>query len=612
MAEYAPPGQGLMTNTDAEIQGLKGVNPIHDPGPNKAANLEPTATEGPEDRSLPWRVFTQRHPEYNADFWEECRALYAGGPRLLENPKLMERLFPKRNAEENWHYADRCQRAHYFPYAGSIIDHLVAGLGADPLSVQVDDSDDEGATLPEWWEDWAEDISPPGGKRQALSEILVDAIREALITRQAWILVDLPQTPEEGVEDAPESLLDQERRGLLNPYAIAIDPEYVIDWQLDQNGELEWALLCDAEHRRDDITQARGFVTKTFTLFDSEGWQRWRITYDPKRPPKPDSRVSFLDEGKHAFKRVPLVRIQLPEGLWAMGKLHNLAREHFNKRCAAANAEERSLAACLFEFLAPEEPGTQPISAAQQDPDRAVNQVRGPGWVQERGHLDSAAFIGPDSAPFAEARESCAQIMREMHRVMFSIALSVDMSSGAIKRSGESKSQDRAMSAVILKALGVILRSGARDVIELVQVVKGEFDHRMSGVEKFDSVDIAAAVTEAVELLNGVPIKSATFKIAYLMRLYKLVMGDELTEAEIQEIKAELEAQISSEDMMLEAASMLGLGGGTEPPPGEDDDDDEGDDDETPEDRAAKRGKVVKGGPGKTSAGGRRVYSSGG
>jgi len=597
------PDEGLQTNDDRDMGPFKeGVSVYEERQALKAAAYASGRTERQASASsLPWSTFLLRHPDYDAELWEEVRALYAGGPKLLRNDKLMNRLLPAHRGEDGEVYKERKKRAHYFPYAGAIIDHLVAGLAADPVSIQAQDAEGENTdeALPEWWSEFLEDVSPQGGKRQSCQQLLVDQVREALITRCSWTLIDLPQTPEEYVEDAPDSLLAQEKAGLLDPYAIAIDPEYVIDWQDDQNGELEWALICDTELRRPGLSEARRNVTKTFTYYDRLGWTRYQITYDPKEPPKPETPVPRLDEGLHAFTKVPLIRMKLPEGLWAMGKLESLAREHFNKRNAQAWAEYKSLFKILYEFMAPEE-GTsmQPVSDAQGDPDRAVAQIRGQGYSQLRGHQDRAEFIGPDASPFAEARASCDQIMREMHRVMFVMSLSVDMGSAQIRRSGESKAQDKNATTVILLALGKYLRDAMRDMVELVGYVKGELDPRVSGAESFDSTDVAGAVAEAVELLNGVPIKSATFKKAYLLRTYKTVMGDELTEDELQEIREELEESITAEDTMMEAGAMalatMAQGGQVD----DDDDDDEFEDaeDEREVKRAAANGQPVKGG----------------
>jgi len=546
-----------------------------------------------EGRSVPFELFMERHPEYDSDLWAELRALYAGGPRLLRNKGLMKRLFPKHRNEAPEVYRERCDRAFYFPYAGTIVDHLVAGLGSDPLTIEPS-SNAEGEDAPpldEWWKDFLEDVSPPEGKRQSAQRLMMEVVREALICRRSWILVDLPQTPEDGV--TIDSVLAQEKAGLLDPYAVRVEAEYVIDWQKDNNGELEWVLICDSEQRRNSLRDKRGLVTNTYTFYDRVGWVQYRITYDPKEPPKPETPVAFLAEGPHSFNKVPFVCVEIPEGLWAMGKLESLAREHFNKRCATAWAEYKSLFAILYEFLGPEDDvGTMPVSAAQEDENRALSQVRGQGYSQVRGKDDDARFIGPDVAPFKESRESAAQIMQEMFRVMYSMALSADMDSKALNRSGDSKKADEAVTRVVLAALGVYGREGLHDVKVLVERARGkELDAKVCGAENFSDVDVKAAIEEAVEVLNGLPMKSHTFLQKYLIKVYTLLLGGELTENDRAAIREEVTEMVTAESiLMAESVAMQGLERMGE---GEEEDDDEDEDEPPP--RAEQRRQVAQG-----------------
>jgi len=596
----------LETQVDHELKGLRKVAERADEitgakYSGRGSLMDGLLEASPEERAVAWKHFQRRHPDYDAEYWAECRALYAGGKRLLRDPELMERLFPPHNAEDASVYEERKRRAFYLAYPGTIIDNLVSGLGADPVRVTGADAGEDETKLPDWYTDgdtgFLENVAPKGGKRQGFAQLLLDTVREAMISGRGWILIDLPQTPDEYV---PESKLDQERAGLLDPYLIGVEPEYVIDWQVDSNGELEWALVCDSEVRRNSLTEERNTIRKTFTWYDRAGWTSWRIEYRKGERPGDDQPVPFLGEGSHPFGKVPLIPFLLPEGLHAMGKLESLAREHFNKRCAVSWAEFKSLFAMLYEFLAPEDGIASISSDAQQDPDRAVSQVRGPGHVQERGHEDRAEFVGPPVDPFVAGRESCQEIMREMHRVMYSMALSVDMNSAAVRRSGESKAQDRAVAAVILKELGRLLRDLVRLLMELVAIARGDGQtFRVSGLDSFDAVDVTAAITEAVEFLNGVPQKSATFKRAFLYRLYKLILGDELTEEELATIRKELEEMITMEEALLEdSMALMARGAAAAGEDGEDDQEEEDGEEDAEEERKARKaaadGKPVR------------------
>lgn len=581
------------TMTDLELEGVEAKKgPSHEAraksfpvGAHVAARDQDKALE-----SIPWGLLTLTHPDYDAPYWEECRALYSGGKTLLRNPSLMERVFPSHNAEDPQIYKERVKRAHYFPYPGAIIDSIAAGLGADPVEVLPSDQDDKEAKLSEWYQEFLKDVTKPGADRCSIHHMAVNQVREAMITGGvSWMLVDLPAAPAE--ENAPRDRLEQSQRGLLDPYITPIPAENVIEWQATE-GKLDYIVVCDTEMRRDSILQPRGFVTKTFTIWTRALWQRYAITYDPKKPPKDDTPVPLVGEGKHKFKVVPVVRLELSEGLRAMDKLESMAREHLNKRNALSWAEYKSLFALLYEFLAPEEgTSTNPTSAAQQDEDRALS-VKGQGYVNERGADDSAAFVGPDTAPFAEARDSCDQIKHEMYRVMHAMADSVEQDAGAARRSGESKAQDNAQKDVLLRELGRIARELVTSIMELIQVVKGDEDFRVGGGDSFDSVDLMSKVTEAVELVNGLPMKSPTFLRIYLERIYTLVLKGEVTEKEKAKIREELINMITLEDLMMSDGALPA------PPPrpgAKDDGEGEDDDKNRPKSLPLKGGVNYKG-----------------
>ena len=96
---------GLKTQVDIELQGLGTPTAIES---RAAAEMQRRAAgarasrqaAAVEDLSLTWDDLKQRHPCYMGEFWEECRALYAGGHRLLGSAPLMARLFPSNLFED--------------------------------------------------------------------------------------------------------------------------------------------------------------------------------------------------------------------------------------------------------------------------------------------------------------------------------------------------------------------------------------------------------------------------------------------------------------------------------------------------------------------------------
>ncbi|HSR79083.1 MAG TPA: hypothetical protein VLN57_21095 [Xanthobacteraceae bacterium] len=541
-----------------------------------------------ETLALRWGDLQQRHPEWRGDYWAECRALYAGGERLLADPEVMKRLFPQHLYEDAQVYKARQQRAHYFPYPGTIIDHMLAGLGTDPLTVSFHDVDDDGTVedMPpeaEWWAEWVSDVTDEaeqpsdyglapktdsdsdedddeGGK--PLHDFLVEVLRESLQTRCAWVLADLPQADPDAVID---SQLAAEQSGLNDPYLCIVPAEQVIDWRCDERGRLEWVLMLVITQPRATPRDRRGNLLHTYTLWTRDIWARYDVPVDPRQPPHESVEFKPAEMGEHGFGRVPFERLELPDGLYAMGKLHSLAREHFNKRCAMGWAEYKALFSILYEFMGGAEEDL-PTAGPAGDPDRATNQIRGQGYTQQRQAKDRAEYVGPGSDAFVAARESCNDAMREMHRVMFSMALSANMDSKALNRSAESKGKDEASTSILLDAFGKMLIKFARRLLVLASLGRQEaVPHaEISGLEDFDVESVTAAINEAVAFFAGIPQHSMLVKELALAKVYSAYLSG-LTPEQTEVMRQQIRDGLSMEEMQAQQLAGMGAQGGVGP-----------------------------------------------
>jgi hypothetical protein len=213
----------LKTQVDRELGGALQNGAVRVAARQQArAATVPAALEtgaASASSSLTYGLLGERNPEWLGDFWHQCRALYAGGPRLLRDEDAMKALFPAHIGEVAAIYDQRKARAFYIAYAGEIIDHLLAGFAADPirLTAGVDEAKGgEEKPIAAWWTEFAADVSPPGAKRQKLSAFAVDCLREAFVTQSAWVLIDLPAQDADAAP--PVNRLEEEQRGLLDPY----------------------------------------------------------------------------------------------------------------------------------------------------------------------------------------------------------------------------------------------------------------------------------------------------------------------------------------------------------------------------------------------------------
>jgi len=537
-----PDGTDTPPQMDFVTAGSAGGT-LNNPAQTKPTDSDETAV------SIPFALLNRKHAEYDADYWRVCRGLYSGGRKLFRDIKLLKHLFPPHRNEPDFVYDERLKRAFYIPYSGEIIDFIVAGLMGHPIELM-----DEGSANEEpYYAGFFEDVSAPGGKRQKLNQLLRKQILTALICKQSWTQIDFPDVAA-GVETEAE----QEQVGALDAYAFALEPEQVYDWEEDGTGALRWAKVCVETNERPMATSSGDWITRVYTIYTHDSWARYKVSYHRDKPPKPKDMIPLEAAGDHSFPKVPLIRLTLPDGLWAMSKLEGIATEHFNKRCALAWAEYKSLYQERHEFQGEPDPlaGGPSIS---EDEGRSTNQVHGTGWTQVRYAGDRVEFIGPDSAPFEHAQKSCDGLRDEMHRVTYQMALAVDVGSAALRQSGDSKKENRAAHSVVLSSLGEHIREHAEDITQCISAGrKDPYEWTASGGSNFTNLDLSQEIVDA-ELLQNIDIPSPTFQRRHKYALAKAKLGDEASEEDLAAIEKELEDAYTPEQMGT-AGSMMELG----------------------------------------------------
>ena len=465
------------------------------------------------------------HPSHDDARLREYRALASGGHVLLGDDALMARVFPQHAHEPAWVYAERKRRAIYLPYAGEIVGELCAQLGADPLVARAEPSADS------FFEQFVDDIDRRGTSLSVFAQALV---RTALVDRIAWTLVDLPAIP----GDEPQSLAEQERSGGLRAYLCPLDASAVTDWEEDEQGALTWACVRSIRATRSGPADDRSDVVERFTVYYPDRWERYELSYKAGRSPRAKTDVPMLAQGAHTFGSVPLVRLELPEGLWALDKLAPVARAHLNLCSAIDWSQNKHLFPMMMAFLAPDDAG----GAAGGDPARATQQTYGTGWINTFGKDDRIEYVAPDTGVYEHALGRLSSLRDEMHRVCHAMALAVDNSAGAMGRSGESKAEDRAAKEVVIRELGRLARDTVRRALVLAQRGRGDEVSlwNVSGFERFDPGDEAEAITAALAA-DSLEIPSPTFRQIFLTATAQRIVRRHATPEQLVAIRDELE-----------------------------------------------------------------------
>jgi hypothetical protein len=491
------------------------------------------------------RQLRQTHPEYEAGEWKKARALYAGGKKLLADKKLLEEIFPRHLAEADIVYQNRVKRAFYIPYLGEAINQIVAGVFKVKLDFAVEDGE-----LDDFYEDFFEDCSPPGGATKSFNDMLRSRLLSALLTKCSWVLVDFPKKLE-GIN----SLADEEEYGLDRPYLCAIESEDVLDWECNPvTGEFLWVCIRTATAVRTSPQESRDIVDECFTIWYPDHWERYQITYNVKEPPDPETDVELVESMPHAFGQVPIVRLDLGEDLWAADKVLSVCVAHFNLRNALSWAEYKSLFPVPVAFMDMQ----NPLNPATDDPTRAQTQTYGQGYMPIMAAGDRIEYIGPDSQPYAIALQDLAGLRDEIHRVLMQMANAVDNSGAALKRSGESKSMDMALTAVLLKAYAADVTEFGLRILRVVEQARGDepTEWKIIGLDGYEESTVDGLLEQAA-VVDAVSIPSATFKRAWCYSLASRLLGPAATQEMLGDIRKELEQNVTNEEYTMAAQLAL-------------------------------------------------------
>lgn len=550
---------------------------------------------------VPLKLLKSTHPRVNLFDLRVLRALYRGGKDLLGDAEVMKHVFPQHMGEKPNAYKERCARAFYDPEFAFVVNKIVAGLAMDPV-VFDDAGESEGKQpgepkvkaskpkppigeppggpeptakavtvttppkpkLDEYWRDLQDDATPPhdDGEAKPFDEVMNEAVNEALVSGWSWVLVDMPPKVE------ATSLADQEKAGALDAYPVPYTAMQVTNWE-ERDNKLRWVLTANASPAPVEWFEERKYTRHTWRIWDATAIITLILDLDKDgkdpsgRKWEDDDLVPFDgDPVLHEFKRVPWVCFDFAkpgeQQMHVGGMIESRCRSLFNEQCGETFQRFRHMFQQLYEFLGKEYSGPdEPISAAQMNEGRApVNwRNRAPDTVQIRGADDEAKFVSPDMSGADINRQSLQEGRDAISRVTGQLAMQSDTSGAMVRRSGESKAQDKIAEEIVLGKIGKKKRACAMAVVELlaigrgIDVDKGDKMPELRGAENFSVADTAAAVDEAVAL-STVDIKSARFKIEHQFGLACDILGHRGTPDVRFEVREQLEAAITQDDVI--------------------------------------------------------------
>jgi hypothetical protein len=457
------------------------------------------------------QLLEQRHPDRPSDVvLERYRALAEGGERWRD---LVSFWLPQNGNEPADIYNDRKKRAVYHNYAGGIVGLLVAylfseapsieGLEGDWAAAWLDNVDRRRTPLATWW-------------RQRFFDALVDGV--------AWCWVNLPAR-------APELVLvsraDEEKAGLLDAYLVPLCLHEVLDWGEDSVGALSWVLIRQVEQVRVTVDQPRVAVYRWFYIdgVSIRRWE-WKQTAPEKPAPTPEDEAEELGTLQHNMGGLPVVRLQIPRGLHAMRLLHDPALAHLRARNDLTWALGRT--AHAMPWIKRKWGGDAP-------------QV-GSGYYLELEHEDDFGWTEPQGNSFAVLRDDAKDLKEEIYRVVHQMALAADNDSSRMRASGESKQSDWQASDVVMSGYADLVRQAMREVVRIVSRVRTGTEQAVTvkGLDGWQTMDLMTFLTSSGLALEAKQL-SPTFRRVIARRQAERLLGDEVTAAELEAIRAEID-----------------------------------------------------------------------
>lgn len=444
--------------------------------------------------------------------WRMYRDLYAGGQQFRH--RAAEYLL-RRQKEPLDVYAERLQRVFYENYIGSIVDWYTATLFRREPVLQFQSGLEASK---KFFEQITDDCDLRG---TTLSSFFRACLTDALIGGRCHILIDFPRASR-----SPANRAEEDAAGLSRAYLIRYGAENLINWGLDERGDYDWVVLRHSIQAQSTVDSPE-VVDQTYWYYFDKSYYR---TYRRLERVNQSADIQLLDEGRHSMvrqQRVPLVTMQLPEGLWLMNKAAHLQLEHFNK----SNALGWAITMGLFAM---------PVIYS----DREWNQIVGESYYIQLGPQDKFGWTEPDGKVYQIAAANLQTLKEEIYRVCYLSQASGEMSGGRAQ-SAISKQLDFTITQEVLHAYGNVVKDCIQNVMKAISEAREDgVSVMISGLDEVDISDFAAELSNAQSLLQ-LGIESPTLKQQIFQRL-ALKYLDEARQDVKDQIAREIENQLKS------------------------------------------------------------------
>lgn len=426
-------------------------------------------------------LLNREHPGYRArqEVWQRYQDFYVGGEQLRQNAGL---YLVRRQKEPNDVYQERLARVYYENYLGSIIDWYGATLFRNEPMITL-----EGGG--EFYGQFQADADLEG---RSFLGFCRRAFVDALVWQQSYALIDFPR-----VKAQAETRAEEDALGKSRAYLVRYTPDELINWKVDERGNFEWVVMRTESRYQPEFLSEEEVVERRWTYYDRQNFRVYaqaQLVNDKART-APDA--VQIDEGRHALAdlgRVPLAKLELPEGLWLANKAGLVQQEHFNK----SNALSWALHMGLFAM---------PVIYSE----REWHQIVGEAYYIQLGPEDKFGWTEPEGHVYRLASENLERLKEEIYRVCFLMHQAAGREVKNLAQSAASKQRDQVVTHEVLRAYGSLMKDFIRQVLRLVAAArKDEVTAEVAGLDQFDVKDFSEEISNA-QALQTLVAGSSTF-----------------------------------------------------------------------------------------------------
>jgi len=501
------------------------------------------------------KTIDARHEMYKSchDYWERARKLYEGG-HLLKS--CATEFLMRRPMEMDDVYKDRIARFTYANHLGNIIGWYLSALFKEPPSIilRSPDTDVEASDkIKQQVAVFQQDVD-------LASTPLIDFWRRCvqpavLLYSTAYVLIDVP------VQGEFASRAQQQASGGLRPILRCYNPQDVINWYEDEQGNLEWAVIKLLATVQDDPFQEPKvfdrwyvFTRDQVAAYEHERKKDQTQVLNTLGDNPPDANATLIKDFPHPHsladqKIVPLFRQVIDTSIWIGARVDSPLVRLLNHENSYDWALEMTNLAMLTIYS-----------------DKDVDKVSaGEGHFLQFGKDDKAEFLEQSGQAFEASQERIKELREEVYRLAYLVTQGRSASASASAQSGYSKEQDMMPARDVLSALGDQARTGIQRVLDaaikrmglgVVSDVQG-----MNFADRDDVIEL-----EVIERANSiVEVNSPEYQREIAKRIVEITLPDlnrekmEIINGEIEKNPTQLELdqqqQQQSMSQQLQAAS---------------------------------------------------------